>query len=34
MYNSVTQQRLAAFGADGASLGDYVPLTEIVVPAP
>lgn len=34
MYNSVTQQRLAAFAADGTSLGDYVPLAEIVVPAP
>jgi hypothetical protein len=33
MYNSVTQQRLAAFAADGAALGDYVPLAEIMVPA-
>ncbi|HVF99446.1 MAG TPA: DUF2723 domain-containing protein [Chloroflexia bacterium] len=34
MYNSVTQQRLAVFGADGTSLGDYVPLAEIVVLTP
>jgi hypothetical protein len=34
MYNSVTQQRLGAFSADGESLGDYVTLAEIVVPAP
>ncbi|HET6314562.1 MAG TPA: DUF2723 domain-containing protein [Chloroflexia bacterium] len=34
MYNSVTQQRIEAFAADGTSLGDYVPLAEIVVPTP
>jgi hypothetical protein len=33
LYNSVTQQRLEAHAADGASLGDYVTLAEIVVPA-
>ena len=33
LYNSVTQQRLEAHAADGASMGDYVTLAEIVVPA-
>ncbi|MDQ3705586.1 MAG: DUF2723 domain-containing protein [Chloroflexota bacterium] len=34
MYNSVTQERVEAFAADGTSLGDYVTLAEIVVPVP
>ncbi|HYO48584.1 MAG TPA: DUF2723 domain-containing protein [Chloroflexia bacterium] len=34
MYNSVTQERLQAFGADGASLSDYPVLTEVTVAAP
>jgi hypothetical protein len=33
MYNSVTQQRVGAFSADGTALGDYVTLVEIVVPS-
>jgi hypothetical protein len=34
MYNSVTQERLRAYGADGASLSDYPTLAEIVIAAP
>jgi hypothetical protein len=34
MYNSVTQERLQAYGADGASLGDYPVLAEIAITAP
>jgi hypothetical protein len=34
MYNSVTQERVEAFAADGTALGDYVTLAEIVVAVP
>ncbi len=34
MYNSVTQERLRAYGADGASLGDYATLAEVAITVP
>lgn len=34
MYNSVTQERLLAYGEDGASLSDYPALAEISITAP
>ncbi|HYP39518.1 MAG TPA: DUF2723 domain-containing protein [Chloroflexia bacterium] len=34
LYNSVTQERLQAYGADGASLSDYPALAEITITAP
>jgi hypothetical protein len=34
MYNSVTQERLKAYSADGASLSDYPMLAEVPITAP